>query len=443
MNLFYYLLEANAYLLVFCAFYKFLLQRETLYTLNRFYLLFTSLLAFILPCFTLSGLRHPHVDAPILYTVSVVQTTAIKIKPEFWTIPAICIALYLTVGLLFLVRLAFKLYQIFRLIKQNNVRYEDGIKKVEITGQQVSFSFLNYLFVNPQLSGLATITRHERVHIRQYHTIDILFFQLLQVINWFNPLIILLQKEIKALHEFIADEETLNNEISSESYSMFLIDHSYHSAYQSLGNQMFSQHLLKERILRLYQQRSARSAKLKYLLIIPFLLLMPCVSSMAFAKSYGIFDLMPQEKQAVNPVRNFNPENTDRKESLKTSVTPVTASLKLKTTKSNDMSAQPKLEEYASINIDARTDTVKIRTAPSKVANTFKGIYVVDDKIYTNDELRKALKPTGKLDIILPNRPAIGYVTENDAGAIKMWGERAKNGVMFVRSRRDTTIATK
>jgi len=443
MSLFYYLVEANTYLLVFYAFYKFVLQRETFYTLNRVYLLFTSLLAFVLPCFTLSGLRHPAVEVPVQYAFSVVQTTAIKAKPEFWTIPVICIALYLAVALFFLARLVFKLYQIFSLVKQNNVRYEDGIRKVEIPGQQISFSFLNYLFVNPELSGIAVINRHEHVHIRQHHTIDILFFQLLQVVNWFNPLIMLLQKEIKALHEFIADKETLNNESDAESYSMFLINHSYNSAYQSLGNQMFSQRLLKERIIRLYQEKSTSNAKWKYLLLIPLLLSLPCISSVAFAKSYGIFDLMPQKKQAANFVRKFNSENIGRKEQLKTLTTPVNPTLKLKTAKSNHKNAQAEVEEYALINIDARTDTVKIRTAPGKVVNTFKGIYVVDDKVYTNDELQKALKPTGKLDIILPNRPAIGYVTENDADAIKMWGQRAKNGVMFVRSRKDTTIATK
>ena len=89
------------------------------------------------------------------------------------------------------------------------------------------------------------------------------------------------------------------------------------------------------------------------------------------------------------------------------------------------------------VYIDARTDTVKFILVPDSTHRRFQGIYVIDDKLFSDDELRAAIKPTGKLEMIMPNRPVLGTYSANDSSAVKKWGERARAGVVFVRARRD------
>ncbi|MFD2162654.1 M56 family metallopeptidase [Paradesertivirga mongoliensis] len=297
MSIFYYFIEANAYLIIFYAFYKVLLQKETFYSLNRFYLLTGTALSFLLPFIDLSAVRGV---IPVQTYTAATALSAESTGVDFWEI---AFYFYSTIVFGLLLRLASQIYGISRLVKSGEVIAYGRFKEVQIRAKNLPFSFFHYLFINPEQHDQNTIRKHELVHICQRHSLDILFIELVQITNWFNPVIALLKTDIKAIHEFIADEIVSKDELGAPDYAMFLIQNSYGSNLPHLSNQMFNQSLLKSRIMKLGQKKSGDTARLKYGLLS---LLIPCmlgVSAFSISKPYGIFDLMPAETAYQDTVK--------------------------------------------------------------------------------------------------------------------------------------------
>lgn len=301
MSWLYYLLEANLYLIIFYGFYKLILQKETFYALNRYYLIFSTVLAFILPFFQLGFLKEPIISEPNLvftpeidqvnYQNILVQT---QVQASVFTFENIIITLYAVVVFFLLFKFLFSLSKIIKLQKVPFIVLENGIKLIHLQKSKSAFSFFNLLFLDPQLPEKNTILKHELVHIRQKHSIDVLFFEVLQIINWFNPIIYLLKKDVKLIHEYLADEETTNAVIEKYDYALFLIKNS--SAIQNMAiiNQIFSSSVLKKRISMLNQKKSPKWARLKLLFVLPITAGILCISTMAFTKEYGFVELTSQ-----------------------------------------------------------------------------------------------------------------------------------------------------
>lgn len=286
MSMFYYLLEANVYLLVFYLFYRTVLQKETFYSFNRFYLVITSITAFIMPCIGISGL---YASASLPNEVAGYSEDVAE-----WGFSDTATLVYAAIAVCFFLRLLFRLSGIIKLVNQGKVTVDNGIKTVWIHNADHVFSFMNYLFIHPETQNSAVIIRHEQVHIRQLHTLDILFFELLQTVNWFNPLIRYIQQDIKAVHEFIADEEAAVYDTSLSAYAHLLIKNACNIPSSELTNTMFNQSLLKKRIMKLSQKKSPARARLKYGLVLLALPLMLCITAKTYAKPYGIIDLSPR-----------------------------------------------------------------------------------------------------------------------------------------------------
>lgn len=311
MNWLYYLLEANLYLAVFYGFYRLLLHRETFYQLNRYYLLGTSMLAFLLPMFQISyldSLLHP-VQSQATVTIQY----AGELLPAVVTAPALTAAdavfvCYMLVAAFFLFRLCTSLYKIFRLAARADKTYRDGIIEVHFSESDTAFSFFNLLFINPATEKQHIILKHEMIHIRQKHSLDILFFEMLLICNWFNPLCWLMKQDIKLIHEYIADEATTNQGLVKHDYAMFLIHNSFGPFPNMLTSQMFNQSILKNRISMLNKKRSAGRARLRLLYVLPLTGGMLCASTLGFTKDYAIVDLYAREKPAVSSVSLQEPK---------------------------------------------------------------------------------------------------------------------------------------
>ena len=293
MSWIYYLLEANFYLAVFYLLYFFIFRKETHYQLNRVYLLISSLLAFVIPVVQLGFLRPElRINAFAIGAGQVIEDTTAPEK-QVLTINNYLLAAYLLIGCLLFVNLAIKIYKLVRLSRINKNTIVDSYKLVEITDGNDAFSFFNYVFISRGMVSRQTVIHHELVHVRQKHSWDIIFFEILKIINWFNPLVYLLQHSMKELHEFIADNETAAHEESTALYTDFLINSAYGINENILTNTLFSKSLLKKRIIMLYQKPSGKSARLKYLLALPVCAGLLCASTLGFSKSYVLVDLAP------------------------------------------------------------------------------------------------------------------------------------------------------
>lgn len=298
MNGLYYLLEANLYLAVFYGFYRLFLHNETFYTLNRYYLIAATVLAFTFPLLQLGYLYN--LIGLQTYT-DPVQKPATETNMQSGFSPDLIVYAYIAVSAVFLGVFFVNLYHIILRVVQNPKLRIDNVIYVELPGSETAFSFFNLLFINPVASNKNTIIRHELVHIHQKHSADILFFEMVRILGWFNPITYLLQKEIKLLHEYIADDVT-TNAVQKHEYAMFLIQNSFGVAPNQLSNQIFNQSILKMRINMLNKERSAGRARLRLLLVLPLVGGMLCASTMAFTKDYATVDLYPKEYRSIRAV---------------------------------------------------------------------------------------------------------------------------------------------
>ncbi len=328
MNWLHYLLEANIYLGVFYVAYCLFLNKETHYLLNRLYLILSSIVSFILPVLQLGILLPPIPEPPTAsYFVAeqVTTVTAPSAVPVQVTAPAFTLQdglwyAYLAGAMICATLLTIKLLSLFKLIHANKVTIQDNYKIVYLKDTNTAFSFFNYLFIGTAANNERTILRHELVHIRQKHSADILFLEFLKIINWFNPLVYLLQHSIKTQHEYIADEQTVIDEADATSYSSFLVNNAYGLSGPAITHSFYNLNLLKNRIIMLHQQRSGNLARLKYLVAVPIGTALLCASTLGFSKTYGWIDLAPN-KPAKSIVKTrpaiSTPQDTSKKRQVK------------------------------------------------------------------------------------------------------------------------------
>jgi hypothetical protein len=303
MTWLYYLLEANLYLAIFYGFYLVFLQKETFYGLNRGYLISASLFSFIIPFLQIGSfnlLIKGTKDMDLVYIDPNLSKTAGNLS--LISLGELVTVIYLLIAAYLLIKLLTSFYELISLALKARRERLGNVVYVELNDSAVAFSFFNLLFINRSCIEKDTILKHEMVHIRQKHSLDILFFEFLKIINWFNPIAWLIQKDIKLLHEYIADDITTNADVQKHEYAMFLIQNSFGVTPKYLTNQIFNQSILKRRINMLNKKRSAGRARLKILLAVPIVGGMLFASTVAFSKDYALIDLYP-EKYSVDDLR--------------------------------------------------------------------------------------------------------------------------------------------
>lgn len=311
MNWLYYLLEANLYLLIFYGFYRLLLQHQTFYNSNRYYLLLGSLTAFVLPILQIGYLK----PAPVLLN-EVIVTDAPEVQPS--TLIDYLYPIYIAIALCFAVKLLLGISKIVRLWLSSKKHRNNNFTLVELKEEAEAFSFFNLLFIHPQLAEKQVVLKHELVHIKQKHSVDVLFFEVLQIICWFNPVIYFIKKDIKLLHEYIADELSTHSNQQKHEYVMFLIENSFGIMPKNLTHQIFNQSILKRRINMLNKKRTTNWARLRLLLALPLGGAMLCTSTMAFTKDYGYVDLFPEKNKAIATLVQEVPKVQEVKQEPKT-----------------------------------------------------------------------------------------------------------------------------
>ena len=382
INWLHYLLEANLYLAVAYSCYWLLFRKQTFYTANRLYLLMSTIICFIIPVVQIDYLRPaPQLVQPVQTTTQINYIAPTAISPpsaeSILTPNKAITAIYSAVAIVFLIFFLIKLYSLFKLILRNQRIRQQNYTLVCLKQASTPFSFFGYLFVNGRHNLQETVLRHELVHIKQKHSLDIVFVELLKIVNWFNPVVYLLQNSLKALHEYEADQSIAGNN-QQDDYVAVLVSQAYQSSGVPFVNYFSNQQLLKSRIMKLYQKRSGSLARLNYLLTVPLCAGLLCASSLAFSKNYGWVKLNFQ-KPIIKEAPLSALKDTAKRLRLKVtigSVTGITDKLELKGNKgkkliftAQNLTAQDKRDLMQNFGIkvettDASTSTTSIMVPP-------------------------------------------------------------------------------
>lgn len=235
------------------AFYKILLHKETFYKINRYVLVACIVISFGLPL----------VRMPQKWSLRKAEQTTISDKPAVQkneqtdknktetkgnvelpateqpvaSTPAAKFSVQKAINWLFLLYwfgvIAFGinfLLQVIALMYRAYARpviIDGAIRIVEVEGDKAPCSFANNIFINPEKYEWDTynqILLHEKVHIRQKHSLDILLAELVLIFQWFNPFAWIYRKEIESNLEFLTDDQLVQrNEVEKSSYQLSLL----------------------------------------------------------------------------------------------------------------------------------------------------------------------------------------------------------------------------
>ncbi|TMI65364.1 MAG: M56 family metallopeptidase [Bacteroidetes bacterium] len=322
-----YIINVALILLACLAFYKLLLRRETFYKVNRYMLIICLGIAFALPLlqvpagFSLrkvnrvngvngelsmvneqqsidNGQPAKNSQQPTVNTLPIVNNdkpsatskeTAIAHSPFtidklmgwlFW--------IYWFGVIVFAASFIFQLVLLLWRAYRNPVIIDGPYRIVEVSGDKAPCSFGNTIFINPSKYEWETynqILMHEKVHIREKHTIDIVVAELLLIFQWFNPFAWIYRREIESNLEFLTDDQLMQREkLDKKRYQLSLVQVSAPHLPLSLTTN-YNQSILKTRIAMMNKKRSNLHTAWKYFFLLPVFAFLACLLNEPVAKA--------------------------------------------------------------------------------------------------------------------------------------------------------------
>ncbi|MBO9621053.1 MAG: M56 family metallopeptidase [Niabella sp.] len=256
------------------AFYFFLLQKEKMLVFNRFYLLGAVAVSFLIPLI-LFRITIEAIEVPAEVSVPLGTVAPVVAKPLFFIdwLPGAAYTIVLLISLVLFLRLAYRVWRLKQKIGKQEYRPFYEARIVLSAHDRLPHSFLNYIFLNSEQFEQGEIDtavlEHELAHVRQKHSWDILFIELVQALCWFNPLIWLYKRSVQLNHEFLADQAVVKRTGNTQSYQRLLLKNVYVNNFIPLASSFYF-FTTKKRLLML-QRNQSKFAVLKALLLIPLL----------------------------------------------------------------------------------------------------------------------------------------------------------------------------
>ncbi|WP_405267770.1 TonB family protein [Cellulophaga sp. Ld12] len=269
-----YILESIAFQLLFLIVYDLFLKKETFFQWNRVYLIGTYVLSLVLPWVKIEALKTKVSETTFSYPEFLWNRNDLEVSGVSGTNDLVSwFTIVLIAGMVLAAFIfVFKLYQIKQLKDKGTIQYLNDFTQIVIRNSEIAFSFFKSVFLGDKVldKDYESIVAHELVHIRQGHSYDLVFFELLRIINWFNPLVYVYQNRISELHEFIADAQVSKTH-KKEQYQL-LLSQVFQTENISFINPFFKSSLIKKRIVMLQKSKSKRVFQLKYVVLVPLIL---------------------------------------------------------------------------------------------------------------------------------------------------------------------------
>jgi len=282
-----YILQTIVFQLLFLVVYDLFLKKETFFNINRFYLLITSVLSLLLPLVQIAAIRNSipqefMIELPDVIIGTATSETGTTLVGSFLGVELTWQNLWLLGGILSLSVFSLKLFKLFKLKRIGSVERFHKFSIVKLPGTSAAFTFFRNIFLGEDLSEVQQkrIIIHEKVHVTQKHSWDLLFYEILKIFFWFNPLVYIFQKRMAVLQEYIADRHATTQRTHREYYQE-LLSQVFQTRKISFINTFFNRSLIKNRIVMLQKSKSKKIVQLKYLLLIPVVATMLIYTSCA------------------------------------------------------------------------------------------------------------------------------------------------------------------
>ncbi|MGJ1214576.1 M56 family metallopeptidase [Sphingobacterium multivorum] len=402
-----YVIQVNLLLGIIYLGYIGLLKGLTFYFLNRAYFLVGGLFAFLYPFLDLKSL---FVQRGLNMGVVGEQISLYMMEPEVQqqlTLGRLVEIVFVAGAVLLFLKFVFQLVSLLRIhLNSTSDQWRTYLFR-NVLIPIVPFSFLNKIYVNKDQhldAELKDIFKHEDIHVKGLHSLDILLFEMILVCCWYNPFVWLMRRAIRQNLEFLTDQQVLDKGIDKQTYQYSLLNVSKKGTSVGLSNQ-FNFKLLKRRIMMMNKKRSSKIELSKYAFLLPIFLL-----------TGAAFTVSKAEGSIENVVEKVNE----------------TAVIKLDKDLEIDVSLPAKMVSKISkpvveLNtIELKKDTVKSKSGADTIhlrTSTrweAEPLYIVEGK-EVNPTIMAAIPGSEiqSIDVIKDNGKAI-------------YGEKGKNGVILV-----------
>lgn len=293
-DFFIYLIKSSISLLVLYFGYYFLFRKEKFFWFNRFYLLAAIFISLALPMvqIEISFTENNKLPGSIIFFSEKIssigstfqnsnsqitsQNTSFSI--DFKNPINILLIGYGAGTIILLIRFLINLLRIIRNISIHKVIKRLNYSLVLVDKNIIPYSFFKYIFINKndyQTQNIEfQLIEHEKAHVKQKHSIDIIILEILQIIFWFNPVIIFYKRSLKMVHEYLADNSALDTYPDIASYQKKLLGLVCWNNSINLTSTFFSSKIIKKRLAMMNKKRSTNFSWYKFLFLIPVLILL-------------------------------------------------------------------------------------------------------------------------------------------------------------------------
>ena len=291
---------------IFLLCYLLFLRKEKYHQLNRFYLLFSLAFSSLLPFIKFSVPVQPLMPNTQSFLTTVTEAPAIPFG----------MVLYVAGAALFFILFLLRLFKVLKQIIGKHFIELNGLKVMDNPEQKVPFSFFHYVVVDSttfELDELDLVLRHEAAHAQQWHTLDILFVELVGVVCWFNPFVWAYKSALKSQHEYAADTAVIHSNVPRNDYFDLILKQIRHQNHLSPVHS-FSATAVKSRFRMMMAPVHGRHRWMRYLSVIPMLVLF-VVGNSLLASSKNVPSFM---ENVVVPavVSQSLSENSDKTETV-------------------------------------------------------------------------------------------------------------------------------
>ncbi|HRZ42542.1 MAG TPA: M56 family metallopeptidase [Bacteroidales bacterium] len=305
----FYLLKVAAGQLVLYGFYRLLLANGTHFRLNRLYMLAAVILPYLFPLIRTGFVTAGAVTSavPALSLERILAPVEIHGNPDDLPWIRLLMILY-GAGLLFaLARLSDQAGRTAALLKRLPGTSYSGITLCVSREPIPPFSFFKWVCMDEDTfrsPGFHTVLKHEMVHVKQWHSLDVLLANLSSLLVWFNPVNRLMIHALKNTHEYLADAEVTEQTADKAGYCLLLLNQMV-GVQEGFAN-YFNHSLTLKRMIMMTKSKSGRLAGLKVLLALPVVLLL--IIAMGTGNRAGAL-ISPAD--LVGPVANAHPDLPD------------------------------------------------------------------------------------------------------------------------------------
>ena len=413
---FIYILKSSVCLVLFYLFFRLLLSKETFHRFNRMALLGVLFFSLLIPCIEVTTRHQVEVQQAVLSIEQLLLMAELEATPAnvgaVQETPAISwvqiVLLVYLAGILFLAcRNIYSLICLFRLVHSGkHEKLEKGVTLVVHNQEIAPFSWMKYIVISRKdlEENGREILIHEMAHIHHRHSVDLLVADICIFFQWFNPGAWLLKQELQNVHEYEADETVINEGVNAKEYQLLLIKKAVGTRLYSMANS-FNHSKLKKRITMMLKEKSNPWARLKYLYVLP----LAAIAVTAFARPE-----ISEKVEEISAVKVNDLAEIVEKKSEENVVKEL-----VDTTKNKVVVVGYRTEKKESVLTSGKK---KVAISVQGISGEGKPLVIINGK-ESEREVVNALNPERieSVSVIGPEK------------AIKIYGEKAKDGVMDIK----------